>query len=184
MGGATNDISVLRGEVGMNASLPLVRSALSPPEVLVRLDAASRRGRLAGYVARGASEIEVTAFGEPFDHDLRGALHSVPSEAGGSPGTGTTIRCHLRMRPKVPALFVLIIGVSVWPGVWLTHSMLVTYFSWYTIQTWWWYIPLTVVPLFWMVPRMVKKSRAAVRASALEQIEKIRDAVDGVVVLP
>lgn len=162
--------------------LPSVRSPLLPVEILTRLDAMARRGKLAGYATRGASGIEVAAFGDPFDHDLRGELEASGTAGAGPTGGAVTIRFELHMRPKLPALFVVILAVSVWPGVWLTHSMLVTYFSWYTIQTWWWYIPLTVVPLFWMVPRMLKKSRAAVRTSALEQIEKIRGAVDGVAV--
>ncbi len=156
---------------------PGVRSRLSAGEILSRLDMAARRGKLPGYMARGESGFVVTAFGEPFDHDLIGAIDAAPAGEGG----GSVVRFELRMRPKLPAFFVLVIALSVWPGVWLTHSMLVTYFSWYKIQTWWWYIPLTVVPLFWMVPRMLAKSREAVGVSTAEQVEKIREAVEGTV---
>ncbi len=170
--------------VPLTGPLPGVRSGLLAAEILSRLNTVSRRGKLAGYVARGAAKIEVAAFGEPFDHDLRGVIEASSGVGGEGAVGGSEIRFSLHMRPKLPVIYVLLIAVSVWPGVWLTHSMLVTYFSWYTIQTWWWYIPLTVGPLFWMVPRMITKSRVAVRVSALEQIKKIGAAVDGVVVLP
>jgi hypothetical protein len=40
-----------------------------------------------------------------------------------------------------------------------------------------WYIPLTVLPLLWMIPRMVRKSRLAAYAHAQEQIETLRTAL-------
>lgn len=154
-----------------STALPRVNAPVPPAQMATLLESAARRGKLAGYAPRRDGGFEVTAFGEPFDHDLRGLVEPTPG--------GSIVRFSLHMRPKLPAFYVVLIAVSIWPGVWLTHSMLITYFSWYKIQTWWWYIPLTVVPLFWMVPRMIVRSRAAVRASALEQVEKIREAVGG-----
>lgn len=122
-------------------------------------------------------EFSTLAFGAPFDHDLIG-MASV--EAG-----QTLLTFRLRMLQKLPAIYVALIAVSVWPGVWLTESMLNTYFSWYRLNIWWtcaWYIPLTVGPVPWMWKKWVIGSRNASMADALETIPRIAEICGGTVV--
>jgi len=151
-------------------ALPDVRTSLDPTAILSRLDALARRGKLAGFTpGHGDALFEAACFGEPFDRVL---LARAAREDG-----GTVLRFSTRLRRRVPAIFVAVTILTIWPGVWLTDSMLTTYFSWYTIPTWWWYIPLTVVPLFWMVPRMIRKSEGVCRESAAHQIAMIRESL-------
>lgn len=83
------------------------------------------------------------------------------------------------MNRRMPWIYALLLIATVWPGVWVTDSMLKTYFSWYTIPTWWWYLPLSVIPLPWMWRSFMHKSRAAADASAREVITDIAAAVGG-----
>ncbi len=152
-------------------ALPQIRTPLEPALIVKRLDVLARRGKLAGFApGRGDVLFEVACFGEPFDRVLEARA--------AREGTHTLVRFSTRVLARVPAIFAAVTAITVWPGVWLTDSMLTTYFSWYRIPTWWWYIPLTVVPLFWMVPRMVRKSERACRESAAHQISAISAALD------
>lgn len=155
--------------------LPAIDSPLAVEEVLSRLGALAKRGKLAGF-ARSASPdlFEVSAFGPPFDYRLIAAAERAPS--------GTRLRFRIALMKKLPIIFALVVIVSIWPGVWLTDSMLRTYFSWYTMSFWGtcaWYMPLTVLPLPWMWKKMVVGSRAAANADARELIGKIAGAIEG-----
>lgn len=152
--------------------LPTVRCSMSPQQIVQAAEKRAKAGKLAGF-ARGTGEALFVAdvFGEPFDRTL--VVKAQPIEGG------SRLTFAAPMKPKLPVLFIAIIAFSIWPGVTLTHSLLVTYFSWYTIQTWWWYIPLTVLPLPWMYKKMMTKSEASCAVSVLEQIESVREAVGG-----
>lgn len=150
--------------------LPEVRTALSPPQIIERLETLARRGKLAGFRARpGGVLFEAECFAEPFDR----VLEARAATAGGV----TTLSFTVRLLWKAPAIFAVVTALTIWPGVWLTDSMLRMYFSWYRIPTWWWYVPVTVVPLFWMVPRMIGKSATLARESAAAQIAAISGAL-------
>jgi hypothetical protein len=107
----------------------------------------------------------VTAFGGVYDYDL--LLHVRPRGTAGS-----SIDFEMRLLRKVPIIAVLLIVVSVFPGLQLTHSMLSIYFSWYTIDTWWWYLPLVALslPFMW---NQFKASRAEAHRDASVTIGKI-----------
>lgn len=146
---------------------PPLTTPLTPEAVVARLDTLARRGKLAEFrAASNGTLFELTAFGEPFDHtlDARATPHDVT----------TTITYSLRMKPKMPWIFAIIVAVSVWPGVWLTDSMLRTYWSGYDFITWMWYLPLTILPVPWMWKRMLSKSRLAAGTHAKELAERIR----------
>lgn len=167
--GAGGSAEALAAPIDLEA-LPVVRTALDHDQILARLEALARRGKLPGWRARPPDGLfEVACFGEPFDRRL------VATAAAAGPGTELGFRAPLLL--KTPLIMGVVTALTIWPGEWLTHSMLTTYFSWYTISTWWWYIPLTVVPLVWMVPRMVRKSEAVCRQSAGEQIAAIESAL-------
>jgi hypothetical protein len=157
--------------------LPDLSTAIDQAAIVARLDALARRGKLAGFDAKrpGSSPIlfELEAPGTPFDHSLvANAAHT---------GGETRLSLRLRMLPKLPVIFGLLILFTIWPGVWLTHSMLRAYFSFYTYPewiTWAWYIPFTVLPLPWMLARMIRQSRAAAYASALKSVELLKTTLD------
>lgn len=124
------------------------------------------RGKMPGFVlGKGEDLFEAQAFGHHLDYRML---------ASHEPGK---LRFELRMARRVPAVLLVVLAVTIWPGVWLTDSMLKTYFDWYTIPTWIWYIPLTVIPVPFMWRRMVRQSRAAAEESARELIERIRVAL-------
>ncbi len=153
--------------------LPEVVADVGEPEVLRRLDRLAREGKLAGFHAGGAGLFEVAAFGEPFDRRL------IATSTTESSRTKLKFRAALGMR--MPLIYAGIVGISIWPGVWLTHSMLSTYWGWYgqwpEWVTWAWYMPLTVLPLPLFIPRMVRKSETAAFEHAREQIGKIAGAL-------
>jgi hypothetical protein len=127
----------------------------------------SRKGKLPGFERRGDA-FHFAGFGEPFDYVV-----SARADANG-------ISFHGAMHRKMPLIFAIVIAISIWPGSWLTDSMLRSYFTWYNYAEWVtyaWYIPLTVLPLLWMIPRMVRKSRVAAYSHAQEQIETLRTAL-------
>jgi len=146
---------------------PPLTTPLTPEAVVARLDTLARRGKLAEFRPGAHGWLfELTAFGEPFDHTLqaRSARHD----------DATTITYALRIKPKLPWIFAIILAVSVWPGVWLTDSMLRTYWTGYDFVTWMWYLPLTILPIPWMWKRLLSKSRLAAGAHAKELAERIR----------
>jgi len=138
-------------------------------QVRERLGELSRRGKLPGF---GPSKVageacEFVAFGDPLDY----AIGVVPERG--------RLRFHARMKRRTPVIFAVISLLSIWPGSWLTDSMLRSYFESYDWNTYAWYIPLTALPLPWMFVRMRKKSRAGAYAHFLEKLELIRAAVAG-----
>lgn len=144
---------------------PDLATPLESAEVLRRLESLSRRGKLPGFEpGRGGVLFATAAFGEPFDHRL---------EARAEGAGPTTLRYSLRMLRRLPLIYTVVIALSIWPGVWLTDSMLRAYFDSYDYKTWMWYLPITVLPLPPMLVRMVRRSRAAAAEHAAELAERI-----------
>jgi hypothetical protein len=154
--------------------LPDLLTPHTPDEVLRRLDLAARRGRMAGFKPEPAPpRFSVVAFASPFEHKLVATAAPAPA--------GSRLSFRAVMLPKLPWIYAIVIALCIWPGVWLTHSMLVTWFNWYFAEewkTWAWYIPLTVIPLPWAIRKLVGKSRAEAHTDALAQIDKLRAELD------
>lgn len=152
-----------------DAALRSVDVAISPPEIIRVLDARALKGKLPGFTTRSDGPLFSTAaFASPFDHEL---LAYGAAEAG-----KTRLTFRLRMLPKLPAIMAVVLVVTLWPGVWVTHSMLATYFDWYRINIWWtcaWYVPMTIGPLPWMWTKWVKGSRRQAEDHAREVIDDI-----------
>jgi hypothetical protein len=153
--------------------LPSVLSPLSGTELVARLETASKRGRLAGF-ARAGGGFEVSAFATPFDHALDARL----SPADG----GTRVEFSLRMFRKMPVIASVVTAATVWPGVHFVDQLIPGRWGW--IPTWWWYVPLSVLPLPWAARTALRRSRATAHASALDMIGKIAAESDGRVVRP
>lgn len=161
-------------------ALPTLIVPLDAEAILSRIDAASRRGRMPGFVARPPSGLFlVDAWGTPFDHDLVAVAEPAAS--------GTRLSFSLRLRRRMPTIHAVILLLTIWPGVWLTDSMLKIWFNWYydltqkpalvwggfEVFTYLWYIPLCVLPLPWFWRSIMRRSRRTAHASALETIAKI-----------
>jgi len=145
-----------------------LRAMMPGAAVLDVLDKAARKGRLPGLdVDREARTFTMTDFGKPFESVLTG---TVTDDAGAG---SSTVRFGIRMKRMLPIVFAVILIATVWPGLPLTDSMLKMYFSSYHIETWWWYLPLTVpfVPLAWR--KAMRGSRETGKTEAAELVEKI-----------
>lgn len=139
---------------------------------MTRLGSASRRGRLPGFHPHaGAHEFHIRIFGQPFDRRLIGSLRPTPG--------GSAASFRLVTVKWLPWLFVVIAVFTVWPGVWLTESMLESYYTpsrdWWWIG--WWYIPLTALPLPWAAKSMWRKSQHVAHAETVQTMEKLEAAL-------
>jgi hypothetical protein len=168
---------------GPDMPLPRVTSALSGIEAVNVLDAAARRGKLPGFhKGQGGAAFEISDFGTPWESVLVAQARPIAgSGAGEATGGGCEIGFSLRMKTGMAWVYAIVLVLTVWPGSWLTDSMLRTYSSTYAGWSWWatpvWYFPLTVpfVPLtMWQA---LRKSRQTARQDAGELIEKVRKLV-------
>lgn len=160
-------------------ALPAITSPLSPTEAVDRLDRLSKRGKLPGFerdTAGSRSAFRALIFGAPYDRELRASAHAID----GAPAGGCTIRAQSVLKLKLPAIVAVVLILSVWPGLPLTDSMLKTYFSWYRIPTWWWYLPLMLLGL----PPLWKQWKNSERVAAEETeqlLRKIAEEIMGVI---
>jgi hypothetical protein len=148
-----------------SSPLPTIATTLEPREILARLLHLSKRGKFAGFVPCSDGPLfEAEAHGTTFDFRLVATHH-----AG-------QIRFELRPVWKLPIILASVTILAAGPGLWLTHSMMVTYFSWYTISLAWtaaWYEPLTILPIPWIMLRAWKTSKLAAVEHARGAIARI-----------
>lgn len=148
-------------------ALPSVETRLNAEQVRERLSTASKRGRMPGY-RNEPGLFSVAAHGYPFDGVLEGMLRD------------GRIEFRIRMLRKLPVIFAAVILFTIWPGVYLMDQLIPGQWGW--IPTWWWYLPVTVIPTPWMWKGVMKKSKKSMDASAREAIGKIAAEVEGRVV--
>lgn len=154
----------LSGPVAIDSPLPAV-------EVMRRLSMLSTRGKLPGFVKKGEREFSATVFAEPYDRRLDARVVEA--------GSGSRIEGGVRLKAKVPALMIGALVFTIWPGVWLTDSLMATYFtSWYPKELWVtaaWYVPLTLLAL---PPLWKQWTRSAVigRGELATLIERLTEA--------
>ncbi len=180
-------------ESGQNEALPTVISPKAPTEILAKLASVSKMGRLPGFVpnpAAGAFQVSVLA--GVFDHDLRASMIAKGRESGGdSEGEGgeqggdavggTRIAFELVLRRRLPIIMIVVLILTVWPGLPVTDSMLRLYFTAYHesgVQTWWWYLPLVVIsmPPMW---KQFQRSRREAHKEAEVVIKHLGSILDG-----
>lgn len=141
--------------------------AMDRVTVVRRMRALSQRGKLPGF-EETADGFLALAYGWVFDYDLRYAVVEGP---GGSTLTPSLVR-----KRRMPAIVIALLVFSIWPGVWITDSMLATYFSWYPREFWKtcvWYLPLTVLPMPWVWKTATGRSRLLAEESARELAERV-----------
>lgn len=146
-------------------------------DAIWKLEVMSRRGRLPGF-KRVVGGFSVAAHGNPFDKTL-----VLKSDEGG--GDGVTFTPELALERRMPAIAFVIFVLTVWPGVLLTDSFMRMHLGFYQkwttegLETWWWYVPLTVVSLVWAWFGAMKKSERSADASAREAMVKIAEELGG-----
>ncbi len=174
MGGST-------GTPAPGATLPRVECALGANEVLARLSAASKRGRLPGFENHNAGGVlfSVSAFGQPFDGILEARA------LDGTAAATTLLRFECRLVRRMPLIFAAALLLTVWPGVYFMDQLMIQLApGWREAMpaTWVWYLPLTVLPIPWLWASMMRRTRRSVAESARSAIERIAREVDGRVV--
>lgn len=156
-------------------ALPKLATKLSPEQVVATLEAQAKRGKMPGFKRGGEpGAFSVAAFGEPFDRELHGVARAAP-------GGGAIVEFSLRLPMKLPIVYVAIIIFTIQPGMWLTDSMLKTYWTWYLehVKTWMWYVPLVVLPLPYIAWRQWTRSARASSESAHKAAQDIATAIGG-----
>lgn len=151
-------------------AFPTLKVPSSPDQIVSALANMSKRGRLAGFARARADSgdlFHAEAWGSPFESEL-----IARAEAGEG---GTALSFRVRMLRKMPWIFAAVLAFAIWPGVWFTQSLLDTYFPGTLIAeyTYWWYLPLTALPIPFSWRSMMRKSREQAEVSAREQIQKI-----------
>ncbi len=148
--------------------LPSISTNLSAEEIKDRLVKLSKRGKLAGYDGACADGLaSMAAHGTPFDSQL------ILKHRDGQ------VSFELKLMAMMPRVFAALLIVTVWPGLPLTEGFLES-FVWYSdfvantgVKTWYWYLPLTILPAPFAFMGAIKKSKLTAHASAIETIEKL-----------
>ncbi|MFZ4575341.1 MAG: hypothetical protein ACOYN0_13145 [Phycisphaerales bacterium] len=135
--------------------------------------ALAKREKLPGHRDTGTDSFSSDLFGAPFDFELLAAVSPGPD------GKGSLVRFAAKLKPKTPVIFWALTAFTIWPGEWMTDSMIRTYWPSYGINTWYWYLPLLVLPMpyFWF--RMMKKSRLAAADHAQEVLGRVSNEIAG-----
>ncbi len=156
-------------ECQSNQVLDTIATNQSADEVLRILQNMSKKGKLAGFAAQGPhGYIAVAAHGTPFDSKL--LIHH----------EGDELRFDLQLIKMFPSIFFALLIITIWPGLPLTDGFMSS-FQWYEklvastgIKTWYWYLPLTILPAPFAWKSSIKKSKASAIMSAQETIENIK----------
>ena len=152
-----------------------VETGLGREQILDRLEGMSKKGKLAGFERAGppdGADASFTAYGSPFDGVV--LVHAADGRASFG----------LHMPRKMPVVFALILVITVWPGLPITDAFMYT-FVWYEnlmgsagwLDTWVWYLPMTVIPAPFAWLGAVRKSRATAMEHATETVERVRAAL-------
>ena len=149
--------------------LPVLQTQHNDAELKARLLKRSKQGKLPGYKADEPGALaSVAAHGTPFDSKL--LIHHDHEQ----------IRFSLKLIPMMPMVFAFLLVITIWPGLPLTDVFLIS-FEWYErfvantgIQTWYWYLPLTILPAPFAYMNAIKKSRRSAYQSAIETIEEFK----------
>lgn len=163
-----------------DASLPRVVSPMPASDLQKALSLRAKQGKLAGYQKQAERGFTLDAAGGIYERTLIATIISDTADKD----EHTEIWFEGKLKRTIPIVVIVVLVFTLWPGVWLTDSILSTWFGWYRLGIWWtsaWYIPLTLlaVPAVWA---QFKKSERESWEDAHKAIEKIARVGDGEVV--
>lgn len=150
-------------------AVPGIRAESDPAAVMEAISTASKRGRMPGFRRTGDSTFEVALFGSPFDRMLVGRIEAAEG--------GAIVRFDVRTPPLLPWIFAVLLIVSIWPGIVLVDHLIPGDWGWW--PTWWWYLPLTIIPTPFTWQWAMKKTDATTYASSQETLAAIAKEVGG-----
>lgn len=158
--------------------LPMIETTLGPQAILERLETASRRGRLPGFERGNGALFDVAAHGQPFD----GVLAARYEQAG--PGEAARVRFTLRLLPGMPLAFAALLIFTIWPGVYFMDELIAQFIPgwWRPWVTYYWYLPLTVLPTPWIWRSVMRRARRTAREAAAATINKVAAELGGRVI--
>lgn len=154
---------------GAARALPGLAVPLAVDEILDRLGTASRRGRLPGFVPAppGGALFRVAAFGNPVD----GNLDARPRPVDG----GTHLDFTLGIPRRLSVVLAAALAVTVWPGVYFMDQMMIQFLpgvrGW--LPTWWWYLPVSILPIPWIWRSIMARARSTALQSAREMMDTL-----------
>jgi hypothetical protein len=162
------------------AMLPRLITKKPAADLQTALALRAKQGKLPGYTRLSDRAFELEAFGSLYDRTLTATIISDTADKD----EHTEIWFEGRLKRMMPIAVIAVLIFTIWPGVWLTDSLLGVWFNWYRLNIWWtsaWYIPLTLlaIPAFWA---HFKKSEKASWEHARETIGKLARIADGEVV--
>lgn len=151
----------------------VIHTQAGTAKILEKMRGLSRQGKLPGFEAKG-EEFVALAYGWVYDFDFI----AKPTAGAG----GTVLRFDLQVKRKTPWIVAAMLALSIFPGVWITHSMLAIYFGWYPAELWKtcvWYLPLSIIPIPWVWKTAMERSRTAAEESSRELLERIATELNG-----
>lgn len=128
--------------------------------MLDQLEREARRGKLPGFERlSGPWCFEVEAFAVPFTGVMKARAERE--------GERTVLRFQTRMGPTMPLVWLVIMLVTIWPGLPLTENLIEAIGpTWLWPYTIYWYLPLSVISLPLAIWSGLKRSKAMMHASA------------------
>lgn len=155
----------------------VVSSSLARAEALTALERAGRRGRLPGFARLEGQAFRLDCDSIPFEHEMVGRV----APGAEADAAGCRIALTVRRKRLMPTVFAGTLIFTVWPGVWLTDSLIATYWStyghWTESMPWLtyaWYLPIAALPLPWVWKALVTRSASMARESARAQAAAVR----------
>lgn len=155
----------------------IIKTGMECDEAITALERAGRRGKLPGFARADGCAFVLDCDAIPFEYQIRGRVEPTPNPTD-SPRSRVSLR--ISRKKLMPTVFAATLLFTIWPGVWLTDSLIATYWSaygrWTGSMPWLtyaWYLPIAVLPLPWLWKSLLRKSEAMARESAASQITAI-----------
>ncbi|QQS08529.1 MAG: hypothetical protein IPK69_11130 [Phycisphaerales bacterium] len=153
--------------------LPTITTRLAATQIVARAEALAKKGKLPGFEASPGAPAGEVFQTKLFAGRLNATMIARITENAEPREVSFSI-----IHPKRPAMIIALVTIlSIWPGMWITDSMIRTYIPSYSVSMWItaaWYLPLFVLPVPWVWRKMSNAAEPAAREHAVEQIESLR----------
>ncbi len=157
--------------------LPTITTRLAASQIVARAETLAKKGKLPGFEATPGNAASQAFQTKLFAGRLNATMIARITENSEPREVSFSI-----VHPKRPAMIIALVTIlSIWPGMWITDSMVRTYIPSYSFSMWItaaWYLPLFVLPVPWVWRTMSRAAEPAAREHAVEQIEALRSVLD------